>query len=46
MLDNFAPRWYNFAIKPIESDRETDSVKSQQPKIVLGAKFRGEGQCF
>lgn len=36
--------------KPIESDRETDSMKSQQPKIVLGANFRkafeNKATCF
>ncbi len=27
-------------IQPIESNGETDSLKLQQPKIALGAKFR------
>ena len=29
--------------QPIESNGETDSLKLQQPKITLGAKFRKVG---
>ena len=40
-VDKIGGRCYNIN-KPIESDGETDSVKSQQPKnsFQLGAKFR------
>lgn len=31
---------------PIESDRETDSLTSQQPKKLLGANFRKPTEIY